>query len=371
MTDLAPHLWSRLQAADRVWLRSLARQAGPHARVALVGGAVRDAFLGQTPLDLDVVAEGTNVETLARAAGLPVLFHPAFQNATITLPDGRATDLVRARRETYPVAGRNPVPHPGTLEDDLWRRDFAANALALHIGPDGGVSLLDPVGGLEDLGERVLRPLHPLSLHEDASRLVRAARLAARLGFTADPELLRQVPDALAVAGDTPRLWAELKLLLSEARPGAAARTLEQWGAGRLLPGVPWLEELDRLQDNGQPVSPQLYAATALHASADPAQLGARLGLGDRPAGLLARALSDTYVPEGTPERVLRGLLRPDAPVPLTGRDVLALGVPPGRAVGEALSHLARLRRDGQIRSREDEQAALQQYLGGQSTRDG
>lgn len=363
MTDLAPHLWSRLQAPDRAWLRGLARQAGPHARVALVGGAVRDAFLGQTPLDLDVVAEGANVHALARDSGLPFVFHPAFHNATVTLPDGRATDLVRARRETYPVAGQNPLPHPGTLEDDLRRRDFAANALALHIGPDGAVSLIDPVGGLDDLHARVLRPLHPRSFHEDASRLVRGARLSARLGFTADAEMLRQVPDALKVAEQTPRLWAELKLLLAEARPGAAARTLEAWGAGAWLPGVTWLERLDAMQDAGQPVSPQLYAAAALHASPDPEALAGRLGLGDRPAGLLDRALSDTYFPDGTPERVLRGLLRPDAPVPLTGRDVLALGVPPGRAVGEALSHLARLRQGGHIRNQDDERAALRQYL--------
>ncbi|CAM4169159.1 CCA tRNA nucleotidyltransferase [Deinococcus marmoris] len=364
MTDLAPRIWSRLRPEDREWLGALARQAGPHARVALVGGAVRDALLDQTPLDLDVVAEGTDVQALARASALPFLYHPAFQNATVTLPDGRGADLVRARRETYPVAGQNPVPHSGTLEDDLRRRDFAVNALALLIGPGGKVTLLDELNGLSDLEARVLRPLHTRSFHEDASRLVRGARLAARLGFTADLELLRQVPEALAVSEQTPRLWAELKLLLSEVRPGTAARTLEVWGAGELLPGVEWLEQLDAVQDAGQPVSPQLYAAAALHASPDPERLTERLGLGDRPAALLARALSGTYFPDGTPERLLRGLLRPDAPVPLTGRDVLALGVPPGRAVGEALNHLAQLRQEGKINSREEEQLALQKYLG-------
>ncbi|QFP75664.1 CCA tRNA nucleotidyltransferase [Deinococcus sp. AJ005] len=363
MTDLAPLIWNRLRPEDRDWLGALARLAGPHARVALVGGAVRDALLEQTPQDLDVVAEGTDIQALARASALPFLYHPAFQNATVTLPDGRGADLVRARRESYPVAGQNPVPHPSTLEDDLRRRDFAVNALALLIGPGGELALLDELNGLSDLEARVLRPLHPRSFHEDASRLIRAARLAARLGFTADPELLRQVPEALAVSEQTPRLWAELKLLLSEARPGAAARTLEGWGAGEFLPGVEWLEQLDELQDAGQPVSPQLYAAAALHASPDPERLAERLGLGNRPAALLARALSDMYFPDGTPERVLRGLLRPDAPVPLTGRDVLALGVPPGRAVGEALAHLAQLRQEGKISSQEEERSALQRYL--------
>ncbi|MFK7604182.1 CCA tRNA nucleotidyltransferase [Deinococcus sp. SM5_A1] len=363
MTDLAPRIWNRLQATDREWLHLLARQAGPLARVALVGGAVRDALLEQTPQDLDVVAEGTDIQTLARASALPFLYHPAFQNATVTLPDGRGADLVQARRETYPVVGQNPVPHSGALEDDLRRRDFAVNALALLIGPEGEITLLDELGGLDDLEARTLRPLHSSSFHEDASRLVRGARLAARLGFMAEAELLRQVPGALAVADQTPRLWAELRLLLSEVRPGAAARTLEEWGAGELLPGVEWLEKLDDLQDAAQPVSPQLYAAAALYASENPERLAERLGLGDRPAALLARALSGTYFPDGTPERLLRGLLRPDATVPLTGRDVLALGVPPGRAVGEALNHLAQLRQEGKINSRTEECSALQRYL--------
>jgi tRNA nucleotidyltransferase (CCA-adding enzyme) len=359
----AAHVWGRLQAHDRTWLTGLARWAGPQARLALVGGAVRDALLGHTPLDLDVVVQDAGVEALARASGLATVFHPAFHNATVTLPDGRTADLVRARRESYPVPGGNPRPHPGTLEEDLRRRDFTVNALALLIGPEGRVRLLDEVGGQDDLRARTLRPLHPASLREDASRLVRAARLAARLELTASPELLGQVPGALEMADRTPRLWAELRLLFSEPRPGAAARVLAGWGAGHLLPGLDTLEALDRLQPGDGPHPPPVYAAAALHAAPDPHALAARLGLGDRPGALLGRALSDTYYPEGTPERTLRAVLRPGAPVPLTGRDVLALGVPPGRAVGEALTHLAGLRRAGEVGSPEEERAALRAYL--------
>lgn len=355
--------WAALRPADRAWLTSLAGQAGPAARVALVGGAVRDALLGGLPLDLDVVVEGAEVEALARAAGLPFTFHPAFQNATVTLQGGRGADLVRARRESYPVPGQNPAPQPGTLADDLRRRDFGLNALALVVRPGGGAELLDVVGGLDDLARRELRPLHPRSFHEDASRAVRGARLAARLGLTPHPDLLAQLPDALVLADATPRLWAELKLLLAESRPGRAARLLTGWGAGAWLGDPALLEALDARQDAGEAVTPQTYAAAALAAAPHPAALAARLGLGGGPPGLLARAQGETFFPEGTPERQLRALLRPDAYVPLTGRDVLALGVSPGRGVGAALAHLAGLRRAGQVGSPDEERAALAAYL--------
>ena len=97
---LAEQAWAQLQPVDRDWLTGLARQAGPGARVALVGGAVRDALRGGTPLDLDVVVEGADAGTLAAATGLPFLVHPAFGNATVTLPGGRHADLARARRDS-------------------------------------------------------------------------------------------------------------------------------------------------------------------------------------------------------------------------------------------------------------------------------
>jgi len=359
---VAEAAWAHLRADDRAWLLTLAARAGAGG-VALVGGAVRDALLGETPLDLDVVIPDGDVEALAAATGLPSVFHPAFGNATVTLPDGRAVDLVRARRESYPVPGGNPVPQPGTLADDLRRRDFALNALALHLSPTGARTLLDTVGGLDDLRARVLRPLHAASFLEDASRLVRGARLAARLDLRAHPDLLAQVPDAVAMADRTPRLWAELRLLLHEPRPGRAAGVLRDWGAGALLPDTALLDVLDTRRDAGADLPFTAYAAALLHAAPDPGPLAERLSLGDRPAALLHRALSDAHFPGGTPERELRALLRPDAYPPLTGRDVLTLGVPPGRGVGEALGHLAALRRAGQVRSPDEERAALKAFL--------
>lgn len=351
-------VWAQLQEADRALLKRLAALAGPGSRVALVGGAVRDALLGHTPLDLDVVVERADVEALAQATGLPFLFHPAFQNATLTLPEGRAVDLVRSRRETYPQPGQNPRPEPGTLEDDLRRRDFSLNALALLL-PGG--ELLDVMGGADDLRARVLRPLHARSFHEDASRLVRGARLAARLDLRAAPELLAQVPNALEQADQTPRLWAELKLLLQEPRPYRAALNLQAWGAGELLPDLNVLRALNDLPD----VTAQTYAAAFLAGAADPAHLAEKLALGEKPLHLLTRARSDTYFPPGTPEMQLRGILNPESYVPLTGKDVLALGVPAGKQVGEALAHLTKMRRAGQVKTQDEERAALLSFVKG------
>ena len=359
--ELAAQVWQALIPSDRRSLTMLATRTS--GTLALVGGAVRDALLGLTPKDLDIVLVGADVETLAQASGLPFIFHAVYRNAALSLPEGRTADLVSARMECYPVLGTSPLPHPGTLSQDLQRRDFAINALALVIGA-AGPSLHDPYGGLDDLARRELRPLHPASLLEDASRLIRAARLAARLNLRASPKLLSQVPQALAVAAQTPRLTAELRLLLSEPFPGKAARLLEDWGARSLLPAAS-LAVLDALDSLPERPDEQTYAAAWLSGAQSAANWTDRLALGPRPAALLSRALGREYVAPGSAEAVLRGVLRPHAYAPLTGRDVLRLGVSAGPDVGAALSHLSGLREAGQVSSREDEERALRAYLTG------
>jgi tRNA nucleotidyltransferase (CCA-adding enzyme) len=359
-STLAHQVWAALSEPDRELLVQLSSLTTA-GQLALVGGAVRDALLGLLPLDLDIVVVGEDVEALARATGLPFVFHPAYRNATLSLQGGRAVDLVSARLERYPLPGASPLPWPGTLGQDLRRRDFSLNALALVVG-ETGPELHDPLGGLTDLDARLLRPLHAHSFTDDASRLVRAARLAARLNLSAHPELTAQVPQALAVAVVTPRLDAELRLLLAEPKPGKVLRVLQGWGAGELLPAaaLPLLDLLDALPERP---AESVYAAALLAASERPDELTERLALGPRPAALLARALGSEYAAPDSLEAVLRSVLRPDAYVPLTGRDVLALGAAPGPGIGAVLAHLAALRQSGRLRSREDEQAALRAYL--------
>lgn len=331
-------------------------------RLALVGGAVRDALLGKAPDDLDVVLAGGSVAGLAAAANLPFVYHPRYDNATLTLPGGHSLDLVRARGETYPVPGGAPEVFPADLETDLARRDFTVNALAWLPGED---RLLDPNGGLTDLGARTLRPLHPDSFRDDPSRLARGARLAARLGFELHSEGLAQVPDALRYALNTPRLASELALTFREPQPGEALEKLRAWGAGELFgaDAAEVLSRLDALKEGGAEVSPAVYAAAWLGAQPDP-EAARRCGLGDRTLRLLTRAQGDASFTKNAPETLLRAALgRAELPERLSGRDVLALGVPPGQAVGAALAHLRELRAAGEVGNLEDERQALETFL--------
>ena len=204
--------------------------------VYVVGGAVRDLLLGRRPHELDFVVEGDAVAVARRAAeriGGRVTAHERFGTATVAAPEA-TFDLAAARRERYPAPGALPEVELGaSLREDLERRDFTVNAIALHLA-DG--ELVAVPGAEEDLAARRLRVLHEGSFADDPTRMLRLARYAARLGFEpdeatdalVDPELLRTVTGS--------RLGAELRLLLREPQP-AALLALERHGLGRALLG--------------------------------------------------------------------------------------------------------------------------------------
>ena len=197
----------------------------------MVGGAVRDLLLGREPHELDFVVEGDALE-VARRVGGRVISHERFGTATVEL-DGVTFDLASARRERYERPGALPEVELGaSLREDLERRDFTVNAIALHL-KDGELIWLP--GAREDLDARRLRVLHDRSFLDDPTRLLRLARYAARLGF--EPEERTDRLAAEAVAGgavDTvtgSRMGAELRLLLQEPQP-AALLALERHGLG-------------------------------------------------------------------------------------------------------------------------------------------
>jgi tRNA nucleotidyltransferase (CCA-adding enzyme) len=205
--------------------------------VHVVGGAVRDALLGRVPRELDFVVEGDAVPVARRAAqrlGGSVTVHERFGTATVRSAD-TAFDVVSARTETYARPGALPEVRPGaTIEADLRRRDFAVNAIALHVA-DG--RLTEYPGAREDLEEGVLRVLHDASFVDDPTRLLRLARYAARLGFEPDPGTDALAAEATLDTVSPSRLGAELRLLLREPQPAALGR-LERYQLGARLLGT-------------------------------------------------------------------------------------------------------------------------------------
>jgi tRNA nucleotidyltransferase (CCA-adding enzyme) len=208
--------------------------------VYVVGGAVRDLLLGRRPRELDFVVEGDAVAVAKRAArrlGGSVVVHDRFGTATVDAPEA-TFDLAAARRERYERPGALPDVELGaSLQEDLARRDFTVNAIALHL-TDGALTC--QAGAREDLAARRLRVLHDGSFRDDPTRLLRLARYAARLGFEPDPHTDGLA--AAAVAGGAletvsgSRLGAELRLLAREPQPAALAE-LERHGLGMALLG--------------------------------------------------------------------------------------------------------------------------------------
>jgi tRNA nucleotidyltransferase (CCA-adding enzyme) len=206
--------------------------------VYVVGGAVRDVLLGRVPHELDFVVEGDAVAVARRAAerlGGDVTVHDRFGTATVTAPEAKF-DLAGARRERYERPGALPdVDLGASLAEDLARRDFTVNAIALHLA-DGELTFYDRAG--EDLEAGVLRVLHDGSFRDDPTRLLRLARYAARLGFAPDPATDQLAAAAIAegavqtVTGS--RLGAELRLLLREPQPDALVE-LDRRGLGSAL----------------------------------------------------------------------------------------------------------------------------------------
>jgi poly(A) polymerase len=200
-------------------------------------------------------------------------------------------DVASARSEVYPVPAENPVVRFGALEDDLARRDLTINAMAIDLGTG---TLIDPHGGEADLAGKTLRFLHPMSLQDDPTRLFRAARYAARLGFELAPESHAQVVITLAAwpwpwcPGDPPRqapaalgtrLRRELDLLLERENWCLALKRLQEWGGFLLLDPLlqsdqQWHRRLNWAMRFGVSLMPALLAGAE-----DPLALAERLQL--------------------------------------------------------------------------------------------
>jgi tRNA nucleotidyltransferase (CCA-adding enzyme) len=372
--------------------------------VYLVGGAVRDLLRGHAPLDLDLVTDrelAELIQELGTSGEAPARVHDRFGTATIVLDAGRF-DLARARRERYAHPGALPDVEPAPIEEDLRRRDFTVNALALGLGGERRGELVTVPGALDDLQAGTLRVLHDRSFSDDPTRLVRLARYAGRLGFEPDEHTACLAREAIAggalatVSG--PRLGAELRLLAGEPDPHGALAALEPYGlAEAMIPGLssPDPDVLKRalsLLPAGGEKSPLVLAAAALGVA--PAQLAASLEalafpaaardtilaaasrapalarqlaavqraseIADAVAGApvelvaLAGALGDAEAAAAA-EKWLNDLRH--LGLEIDGDDLLAAGVIAGPALGAGLRAALAARLDGRARGR-DEQLA-------------
>ena len=191
--------------------------------VYVVGGFVRDLLIGRENLDIDIVVEGDAVDfayQLVEAWGGQVQAHHQFKTATVTRLDGLKLDFVSARNETYPSPGALPSVEYGTIVEDLYRRDFSINALAMRLQSDAFGELVDCTEGLRDLRAGRIRVLHERSFIDDPTRIFRAIRYEARYRFQIVESDQRHMCDAInqgvlnLISGQ--RIRNEIDYILSE-----------------------------------------------------------------------------------------------------------------------------------------------------------
>lgn len=191
--------------------------------VYVVGGFVRDLLIGRENLDIDIVVEGDAVDfagQLAKAWKGQVHTHHQFKTAAITRLDGLKLDFVSARSETYPSSGALPSVEYGTIVDDLLRRDFSINALAIQLRPDTFGELVDCTDGLRDLRAGHIRTLHGQSFADDPTRIFRAIRYEGRYNFQITAGDQKRILDTIEQEGlnliSGQRIRNEIGHILSE-----------------------------------------------------------------------------------------------------------------------------------------------------------
>jgi tRNA nucleotidyltransferase (CCA-adding enzyme) len=365
----------------------LLERLGDEPPVYLVGGAVRDVLLQRQPAELDLVVDG-DPNLVADRLGGARRVHDRFNTSSVDL-DGFRYDLARARSETYSRPGALPDVRPAGLHDDLGRRDFTVNAMAIALGGERAGELVAVPTAVEDLEAELLRVLHDQSFLDDPTRLLRLARYAARLQFDVEPHTLALARAAVAggalatVSGA--RVGAELRLLAGEPDPLAAVSALADLHLDTAIdPDFGLTDQalaqraLALLPEDGR--RDRLVLALAAH-RVSPSRLGALLdtlsfNAGDRDvireaatraqtmSGALAAATRPSEIAaaaEGaSPELIaFAGALGAWDPagqwltrlrhihLAIDGSDLLAAGVPSGPALGRGLRAALAAKLDG------------------------
>ncbi len=394
----------------------------------VVGGTVRDLLLRRPQGDLDLVVEGDAIglaEALAAAIGGTVRSHAQFRTATLELEPAQSQeqtpesdqeqhstltlDFVTARTEFYEYPSALPSVEAASLRHDLHRRDFTINTMAICLNPSRYGRLYDFYGGQRDLDRGLIRVLHNLSFIDDPTRILRAARLTARLDFMLEARTRDLIDDAMeyAMFGRTSpqRLINEFRLTLHEECPEQVIALLDEWGALHgLHPALRWTHNLGtqfktarrtRFQDApltdiylGLLVFPltdddregliERYLPSGEHARLirDISLLCQRIpkiiepnirdSLIDQllhalnPSALRAGQLAEPHTAHAI-DRYLTVLrhIKPE----LNGNDLRRLGLTPGPRLGKLLAELRAAKLDGLAPTRSDEEAWVQKAI--------
>ncbi len=355
MDDLAPAL------ADAHPELRVVRGEAAREPVYLVGGAVRDLLLGRPRADVDLVVVG-NAAALAGRLGGAGVSHERFGTVKVEV-EGHEVDIASARTETYPEPGALPVVGPAaSIEEDLARRDFTVNAMAIPLSEEP--RLIDPYGGGKDLEEGLLRVLHERSFVDDPTRAIRAARYASRFGFALEPktdEAIRRT-DLTTVSADRRR--AELERLAAEENACEGFASIGEWGVidlrpnglrlmesvAELLKTPHWAEEVPRERALvaaalGPPGAEEVLASMWKPRPGDGVELAERR---DPVELILARAMGadwlDSYL---TAWREIE--------LEIDGDDLIAAGIEQGPAIGRGLRAARHQKLEGEISGRDEE----------------
>ena len=405
---------ARLDRLQRVF-EAVAAVSEPYEGVYLVGGTVRDILLGERGFDVDIAVEGDAIalaQALADALGGRVRAHDKFGTAVVLYGDGERVDVVTARTEFYDAPAALPTVEHASIREDLFRRDFTINAMAVSLkGADLG-RLVDPFGGRRDLEAKTIRVLHNLSFIDDPTRIFRAIRYENRYGFRMDEHTLRLARGTIemGLVGDlsTARLRDELEALLSEGEIEHSILRLAEIGADRAIhphlaadeEAVALLRRLAELRDRYGLAVPSWRLGLAVLARKlppdevyewlqrlkvrrrDAEQIAAAVTVGPRLVERLQQgaspaevvALAEPYAPDAPLFALALADLEPlhayfdrlrDVQLEVSGADLAELGLGESPRVGEILGELRRRKLNGELDGRDSELAAARELISG------
>lgn len=230
--NLKNEMKKQLPARTYAMLDDISRTAErAHVPVYLIGGIVRDLFLERPNEDIDIVVEGNGIEfanNLQADYGGSVKIHENFGTATWNHPSKLSIDVTSARVEYYDRPASLPDVELSTLNEDLYRRDFTINSMALCLNPEIFGDLVDPFKGQADLRSKTIKVLHNLSFIEDPTRILRAVRFETRFNFLMDKQTESLALNSMARMKDLSahRIVEEMKRMFKDEKPPETIRRL-------------------------------------------------------------------------------------------------------------------------------------------------